>query len=92
MSRQRAKAKASRQRGDKEKLELFLALVTELLTTDLAKKGFGYAHTLNGSKAAGVRSELEQPDENDLRSFLITFRKFISDDSDAYLQGIHDIC
>jgi len=92
MSRQRAKAKASRQRGDKEKLELFLALVTELLTTDLAKKGFGYAHTLNGSKAAGVRSELEQPDENDLRSFLITFRKFISDDSDVYLQGIHDIC
>jgi hypothetical protein len=92
MSRQRANVKASRQRGDKEKLELFLALATELVTTDLAKKGFGYTHTLKGSRSEGLRQELEQPDENDLRSFLITFRKFISDNSDVYLQGIHDIC
>jgi len=92
MSRNRAKVKASRQRGDKEKLELFLALVTELETTDLAKKGLGYTHTLKGSRSDGLRQELEQPDENDLRSFLITFRKFISDNSDVYLQGIHDIC
>ena len=59
MSRNRAKVKACRQRGDKEKLELFLALVTELETTDLAKKGLGYTHTLKGSRSDGLRQELE---------------------------------
>jgi hypothetical protein len=92
MSHQRAKVKASRQREDKEKLELFLALAMELATSDLAKNGFGYEYGESWGRAEGFKQELKQPGENDLRSFLTTFRKFISDDSDAYLQGIHGIC
>src|SRR5258706_4434312 len=97
MSHHRAKVKANRQREDREKLELFLALAMELATSDLAKKGFGYEYTETWSKAEGIRQKLDQPGldqpgDTDLRAFLTTFRKFILKDSDVYLPVIHGIC
>lgn len=91
MSRHRAKPKTSHQRGDREKLELFLKLTAEMNTTDLAKKGLGYNYRAKWSKSEGFTQELQEPDENDLRSFLLTFRKFVSEESDVYLQVIHGV-
>jgi hypothetical protein len=91
MNRRNASAQANRKRRDRDKLDLFLKLAAELGTTDLAKKGFGYKHSMKWSRTEGFKQEFEQPDENDLRSFLTTFRKFISKKSDAYLQSIHGI-
>jgi hypothetical protein len=86
-----SKVKGSRLRSDEERLELFLKLAAELGTSDLAKKGLSYKQSYQWNKLEGFKHELQQPDETDLRAFLTTFRKFISEDSDVYLQAIHRI-
>jgi hypothetical protein len=92
MSRNTAKPKASRKRNDREKLELFLKLMKEMRDTSLAKKGFSVKHSYRWNKSDGIlHVDLEQPDEDDLRSFLLTLRKILSKNEDAYIQTIHRI-
>jgi hypothetical protein len=38
-----------------------------------------------------MRFELRQPDEEELRSFLLTFRKFVSEREDVHLFPIHNM-
>ncbi len=86
MSRRKRKSNTNHGRTDREKLELFLNTTEELSKTTLAQKGFGFEYTQQWSRVDGiVHTELEQPDENDFRSFLLTFRKFVSQESDVNL-------
>ena len=92
VSRRKRKSNTSRRRTDREKLELFLKTAEELSKTTLAQTGFGFEYTQRWSRDDGIlHSELQQPDENDLRSFLLTFRKFLAQESDVNLQMIHGI-
>jgi hypothetical protein len=92
VSRKKRKSETSRERTDRQKLELFLKMAEELSNTALAKKGLGYHYTQRWSRSDDIlRTELQQPDEEDLRSFLMTFRKFVSQGSDVYIQSIHGI-
>lgn len=40
----------------------------------------------------GLHFELEQPDEDDLRSYLMTFRHFISEREPVFISSIYSIC
>jgi len=39
-----------------------------------------------------IRFETEWPEENDLRSFLLTFRHFIANNEDVFLNRIFNLC
>jgi len=76
-----------------EQLELFLTRADELRETQLIKKGFkssfsfGSNRIENSFKVSGF-----EPDEDDLRSFLTIYRKFISNDSPVFMNKIFNIC
>src|ERR1051326_6379380 len=76
----------------RELLELFVARAEELERSRLLVNGFSPSFSMNWDRMSGVRFESSQPDEEDLRSYLVTFRKFISDREPLYLFKIHNIC
>ncbi len=92
MSRNKRLMKANRQRTDREKLELFVNRVNELRNTRLAKIGFNIEYKLQGQQGQLVESELKQPAEADLKDYLMTFRHFISEREDVFLNHIFSIC
>jgi hypothetical protein len=92
MSRNKATVKAKRERTDHERLELFVEKVNELANTNIAKKGFNVEYTIQGGKDRSIESKLQQPDEADLKEYLVTFRQFISENEDIYLNRIFNIC
>lgn len=92
MSRNKATVKAKRERTDYERLELFVKKVDELANTNIAKKGFNIEYTMQGGKDRPAESKLQQPDETDVKEYLLTFRQFISEDEDIYLNRIFNIC
>lgn len=92
MSRNKGSIKAKRKRIDSEKLELFVSKASELRNTRLAKEGFNIQHKMHGQKGQTVEYELKQPDEADLKDYLLTFRHFISEKEDVFLNHILNIC
>ena len=86
------KATGNRERTDREKLELFLRKVEELAETNLAKKGFRPILGYTANQTSGLSMELIQPEEDDLRSFLLAFRQFISKEEPVFLDHIYNIC
>ncbi len=92
MSRNKGSVKAKRERTDREKLELFVNKVNELQNTRLVKKGFNIEHRMHGKQGQPLEFELKQPEEADLKDFLMTFRHFISDSEDVFLSRIFNIC
>jgi hypothetical protein len=91
MSRNKGSVKAKRERTDREKLELFIRKFNELQNTRLAKTGFRFEHRVQYTPET-VKSDLKQPDEADLRDYLMTFRQFISENEDVFLNRIFNIC
>ena len=89
MHRKKGSIRAKRERTDREKLELFTSKVDELRNTRLGKKGvINVRHIMDSEEG----SKLEQPDEADLKDYLMTFRHFISDQEDVFLGRIFNIC
>ncbi len=86
MSRNKGSVKAQRKRSDRERLELFIRKFEELQSTQLAKKGFRVQHRVRYSPGS-IESNLTQPDESDVREYLLTFRPFISENEDVFLTG-----
>jgi len=92
VSRNKGAVKANRKRTDREKLELFVDKVNELRDTTLMRKnGLRYHFNLKGERDKPVEFKLEEPDEGELRDYLMTFRRFVSNE-DVSLNHIINIC
>jgi hypothetical protein len=78
---------------DREKqLETFVKHVELLRRLPLVTKGQGVGWSLNVNKAKGMSVQVTLLDENDLRSFLLTFRMFISPKANIQLNKVYDTC
>lgn len=75
-----------------DQLELYRVRVEELKRTRLIRRGFNPAITIKWEKMQGLRFKPEEPDEDDLRSFLITFRQFIAKREPVFLYHIYNLC
>lgn len=75
-----------------EQLELFVYRVDELRNTRLLKNGFNPSFSMNWHHLNGMRFQTRVPDDEDLRSYLLTFRQFISNDEPVYLFKIYNLC
>ena len=76
-----------------ERLGLYVQRVRETLDLPLIRKeGLEVNLSLNWRKAQGGTLELRQPDENDLRSFLLTFRQFYMNEEPVYYQNVYNAC
>ena len=76
----------------RDQLELFLARADELASTRLLRAGFNASFNINWDHAQGTIFQTHEPDEDDLRAFLLTFRQFISNDEPVYLFKIYSLC
>jgi len=75
-----------------EQLEMFSARVEQLRNTRLIKKGFNPGITISWDRMKGLRFQSREPDEEDLRSFLLTFRQFISEGEPVFLNRTYTLC
>lgn len=73
-----------------ERLQLFDRRVEELLAARLLKN-FKPGFRLDFGAEKPLRSEVNEPDEDHLRSFFLTFRKLVSDGEPVFISGIHNI-
>jgi hypothetical protein len=74
---------------DKRRLIRFVQGVHELR---MVQEWTGYKYSLNVDSVKGVSVQMEMPDEEDLRSFLVTFRQFISEKEPGFLNRIYGNC
>lgn len=76
----------------RESLELFVHRAEELLNSRLILNGIGTSLSFNFDRTKGLSLSSEQPDEELLRSFLLTFRRFISEKEAVFLFRIFNLC
>lgn len=89
MSRKKKKKAA----GQPEKqLELFVRRVRELGDLRLVQEKMGYNFSLSFDQVVGLESTLSGPDEEALRSYLLTFRQFISPSEPVFINKIYNLC
>lgn len=75
-----------------ESLELFVQRAEELLNSRLILNGFGTSLSFGMDRVKGLTFSSKQPDEELLRSFLLTFRRFISENETVFLFKIFNLC
>jgi len=83
---------ASRGFNPREQLELFVTRAEEMQASRLLVNGFNPSFSMKWDRMSGTRFESEEPDADDLRSFLMIFRRFISDREQLHLFKIYNIC
>jgi len=76
----------------KDNLHLFIKKAEELNNTRLLRDGFNPGFTINWNKQQGLKFSSRNPDEDDLKSYLLTFRQFILNDDPVYLYKIYKFC
>lgn len=75
-----------------QKLRLFVRRVEELGRSKMVKEEMGYNFSLNYNQMSSLTVRLDEPDEEALRSFLLTFRQFISPKEPVYINQIYNLC
>ena len=75
-----------------DQLNLFKLRVDELRQTKIVKDGFNSSITMKYEAEKGLHFQSVHPDEEYFRSFLLTFRKFVSEKEPIYLNRIYNIC
>jgi hypothetical protein len=75
-----------------EQLELFVARASDLENSRLLRNDFNPSFSIRWDRVQGLRFESTEPDEEDLRSFLLTLRQFISNDEPIYLFKVYNLC
>jgi hypothetical protein len=90
MSRKR-KASANQGRSDQDILNLFIEKCRGLAETSLGQTGFSVNHQITYDQA-GITTVLDQPDEDAIRSFLLTFRQFVSEKEPLFLGRVYGVC
>lgn len=78
--------------NEDEALDLYVRRVEELLSTRLVTSG-GLRTSLNMRASINQPMQLSahEPDEEALRSFLLTFRQFVSDKEPVFVRRIHNV-
>lgn len=77
--------------GDSETLDLFKARTEELVGTRLVASGaLASNFNINFDRMKGVKFSISNPNEEDLRSFLLTLRQFVSDGEPVFVNRIHN--
>lgn len=72
------------------RLDLFFDRTTELFTTRLARsEGLESSFSIKFDQT-GSRFSISNPDEEDLRSYLLTYRQFISNNEPIFLDKVHN--
>jgi hypothetical protein len=77
---------------DLEDLRLFVARADELLSTRLLRTGTPLSFTINFDKMRGLRFRAEEPNPDDLRSFLNVLRHFLLDREPTNVGKTHNLC
>jgi hypothetical protein len=75
-----------------EQLELYRYKATELYEQPLIQSEYSPGLNINYNQTEGLRVVFREPDETELRSFLLTFRQFISDKEPVFLNRIYNLC
>lgn len=79
--------------NDTDRLGLFVRRADELRSLRLIRSDQLAARmNLSWDRVKGLRLETNAPDEEDLRSFLLTFRQFVSAKEPVFLNRIFNIC
>lgn len=77
---------------DSERLDLFVERTVELLNEPAVHDfNLDIGFTLNADEGQPVTSEFRQPPEPLLRSFLMTFRQFVSSGDPLHVNGVHNL-
>ena len=82
---------ANQGRSDQDILSLFIEKSRALAATSLGQTGIFVSHHIRYSQE-GVATTLDQPDEDAVRSFLLTFRQFVSEKEPLFLGRVYGIC
>lgn len=75
-----------------EQFLLFRAKAEELRNTRLIRESFNPGITIKWNRMQGLRFKSREPNEENLRSFLLTFRQFILNDEPVFLYRIYNLC
>ncbi|MGE0084569.1 MAG: hypothetical protein AB7S75_09115 [Desulfococcaceae bacterium] len=76
----------------KEQFELFVYRVEMLQITRLIQTGFNLSFNMKINNNKRLSFNIQEPDEDDLRSFLLTFRQFYASNEPIYLPRILNLC
>jgi hypothetical protein len=77
----------------REHFELFVKRAGDLWDEPARKKGFNVSFNMNWcADTQQLTTTLQEPESTELRSFLMTFRKFISQDSPIHQFYIYNLC
>lgn len=75
-----------------EQLQLFDYQVEQLRSLRFVRKGINNTFSINFDSTRGMSMSGTAHDEEDLRSYLLTFRKFMSPKEPVHLDRIYNIC
>ena len=75
-----------------EVLRLFIERAEELRKSTFIQSGFVSHLHAERSGTAPASTTISEPDEDDLRSFLLTYRQFISNDDPIYIHKVFNLC
>ena len=87
-----SKRRTTYQFSHREQLELFLARSTELYEARILRSGYHPSFSFGWNHIEGMKIGCTEPNEDDLRSFLTIYRKFISQDSPVFINKVFNIC
>lgn len=77
--------------ADEETLKLFIKRWLDMFDSRAFQSGLGLSYRIKGSPANGVDFNLKEPDLEEFRSFLMVFRKFISEKSPIFIPKIYNL-
>ena len=76
-----------------ERLKLYVERVNELLQCRFARQGMKYQYQIEwDAESQAMKYTADEPDEDDLRSFLLLFRHFVSDREPVFVERIFNDC
>jgi len=82
---------ANQGRSDQDILNLFIEKNRALAATSLGQTGIFVSHHIRYDQE-GIATKLDQPDEDAVRSFLLTFRQLVSEKEPLFLGRVYGVC
>jgi hypothetical protein len=77
----------------REQLELFVERARQLWDSRVRREGLKVSVRMKwAAEDELLRTTMEEPDAEDFRSYLLTFRQFISEGEPLYLHKIYNLC
>lgn len=78
--------------SQRERFDLYVERVSELHRLRVVRENaIGYEFNFHWNRDNGTRLRLRQPDEEDLRSFLLSFRHVVSKKEPVHVNRIHNL-